>query len=384
MIRKLLTIGHSYVVDVNRKLPHALQEVGGGDWEVTLVAPDHFIGRNDIRPLTCEVGPDEPVEVIKLPARSTSRVHFFTYGGGGLRKLIRARGFDLVHAWEEPYILAGSQIARAARGEAPLVFRTAQSLPKTYPPPFSWIENSCTSQMAGWIYSGRLVEQNLLSRRHYPDKPRHCAPLGFDADAFQPDAEAGLSVRKEIGWEAGSLVVGYLGRLVEEKGLRVLMAALDACQADWRLLLVGNGPLASEVRRWGERWPGRVHLADDVQHSEVPRYLNAMDVLAAPSLTAPHWREQFGRMLVEAFACGVPVIGSDSGEIPYVIRETGLVVPEGNAAALAAAIDQLLADEFRRSKLSAEGIERAGREYTWSAIARGMLGFFDQILNEAP
>ena len=69
--------------------------------------------------------------------------------------------------------------------------------------------------------------------------------------------------------------------------------------------------------------------------------MRRFDVLVGPSLTTPRWKEQFGRMLVEAMACGVPVIGSDSGEIPHVIGDAGIVVPEGDRVALCAAIARL-------------------------------------------
>ena len=68
--------------------------------------------------------------------------------------------------------------------------------------------------------------------------------------------------------------------------------------------------------------------------TEVPAVLRALDVLVLPSLTTPSWKEQFGRVLQEAMACAIPVVGSDSGEIPHVIGDAGLVTPEGDAAAL--------------------------------------------------
>lgn len=380
MKRRLLTIGHSYVLGVNRRLATELQRQSGGRWEVTVVTPERFIGKNDLRPQVFEADADEPTTVVPLPARLTDRVHFFWYGGG-LRRLVKEGGFDLIHAWEEPYILAGWQIARAARGVAPLVYRSAQSLPKRYPPPFSWIERYCVDQMSGWIFSGSLVEQNLLLRPGYADKPRHCSPLGYDTSTMVPDPESGLTVLSELGWEDGVPVVGYLGRLVEEKGIRVMLRALEQVEQPWRLLLVGDGPLNADVRSWAEGYPGRVALMDRVKHSEVARYLNAMDLLVAPSLTAPHWREQFGRMLVEAFACGSPVIGSDSGEIPFVIGDAGIVTPEGDHKALAGAVTRLLTDDKLRGELREAGLRRAESRYTWERIATNTLEFFDSIVD---
>ena len=131
-----------------------------------------------------------------------------------------------------------------------------------------------------------------------------------------------------LGWSDGTPVVGFLGRLVPEKGVELLTTVLDRVTTPWRALIVGSGPLEEMVSAWGRRHPDRVRVITTVQHDEVPAYLNAMDVLCAPSQTTPRWREQFGRMLIEAFASGVAVIASTSGEIPYVVADAGVLVPE--------------------------------------------------------
>ncbi|HVG45433.1 MAG TPA: glycosyltransferase family 4 protein, partial [Longimicrobium sp.] len=197
----------------------------------------------------------------------------------------------------------------------------------------------------------------------------------------RPDPEARRRVRAELGWRDDVLpVVGILGRFVEEKGLRVLMRAWEAA-APSRLLLVGGGSLEAELRTWGGGFRDRVRVVTGVPHDRVPDYLNAMDVLVAPSLTTPRWREQFGRMLVEAMACGVPVVGSDSGEIPHVIGGAGIVVAEGDGDTLKTALDGLIVDVARRTELSARGLERARTEFSLPVVARRHLRFFDDILN---
>jgi glycosyltransferase involved in cell wall biosynthesis len=113
----------------------------------------------------------------------------------------------------------------------------------------------------------------------------------------------------------------------------------------------------------------------------VPRYLNAMDVLCAPSCTTPRWREQFGRMLVEAFACGVPVIGSDSGEIPHVLGDAGLVAREGDEAAWGRALAGLLESPARRGELAVRGMERARARFAWPVVARQHLDFFERLVD---
>lgn len=377
-VKRLLSIGHSYVLGVNRRLTHELQRQSGGKWEVSVVAPEYFCGKDDIRANKFAMEPDEPVPVFPIKAHYTRNIHLFYYE----RKLSKILGqeFDLIHAWEEPYILAGFQIARSVPKNVPLVFRSAQSLPKRYPPPFSWMESYCTKRMSGWIFSGSLVEQNLLQRPGYSDKPRCQAPLGIDPDKMFVNRLAGDSVKRSLGWDDSIPVVGYIGRFVEAKGLHVIMRAFDEIKTPCRLLLVGNGPMLGEIERWSKKHSNAVQICTEVLHSDVAGYVNAMQTLLVPSLTTANWKEQFGRAIVEAFACGVPVIGSDSGEIPYVIADAGIVVPENQPVLLANAIEQLLESPKQRQEFIARGLQLVREKYTWGCIARQMLRFFDEVV----
>jgi len=211
--------------------------------------------------------------------------------------------------------------------------------------------------------------------------PMRLIPLGVDIQHFYPSVDAQLQTRRLLAWEEQDIpVIGYLGRLVPEKGLNLLMEVLDKLQTPWRVLFVGTGSMESSLRTWAKRYPDRVRICTDVKHSEVPQYLNAMDILVAPSQTVSNWQEQFGRMLIEAFACGVPVIGSDSGEIPYVIQDAGVVVGAKDELGWVAAISDLLNSSSRRQELAKKGLERAHKVYAWSSIAKQHLQFFTEIL----
>jgi glycosyltransferase involved in cell wall biosynthesis len=379
--RRLLSMGHSYVIAANRRLAHEMSRVGNGVWEVTAAAPEYFHGGNDLRPASLEPLADEPCPLVGLPAYLTSRVHLFAYGRR-LRSLL-ARGWDLIHCWEEPYILAGAQVAWWLPRGTPLVYRTAQSYSKRFPPPFNWMERYALAHASGWICSGTTVAEALSGRQGYDNLPMRLIPLGVDLDAFRSDAAAGAAVRRDLGWDAdGPPVVGYLGRFAPEKGLPLFMRALDGLATPWRALFVGEGHLESSLRQWASGHGDRVHVCTGVRHAEVPRYLNAMDILCAPSQTMPNWREQFGRMLVEAFACGVPVIGSDSGEIPHVIGDAGLVVGEADEAGWSAALATLLENPARRAELAGRGLDRAHRLYAWPVVARQYLDFFEEVLDK--
>jgi glycosyltransferase involved in cell wall biosynthesis len=306
-------------------------------------------------------------------------VHVFSYG----RKLKRllGEGWDLIHAWEEPYIWAGGQIARWTPKPIPIVYRTAQSLQKRYPPPFNWIEENAMRRAAGWICSGTLVAQALGARPVYARLPMRLVPLGVDVNVFQANPDARAQTLRKLSWQDdGVPVVGYLGRFTEAKGLPMLMSVLAELDIPWRALFVGAGPLEGQLRAWSARFGDRVRICNDVRHNDVPGYLTAMDLLAAPSQTTASWREQFGRMLIEAFACKVPVIGSDSGEIPFVIGSTGVIAPERDHLAWTTAIRDLLGNPAKRRVLADAAYARVHDEFAWPAVARKYLAFFDELV----
>lgn len=371
--RRLLTIGHSYSVAVNRRLAHEL--AASGDWDVTAAAPAEFHG--DFGWHTTKAEPGERCSVVPIAARFTKPVHVMLYGRP-LADLLN-QDWDLVHCWEEPYIVAAAQVARKTPARVPLVFATFQNIAKRYPPPFNWIERHVLQRADGLVAFGRTVFDVAVTRGFPKARARVIHP-GVDTSLFAPDRAARDEVRASLEWRGDDPVIGFLGRLVPEKGVMQLAAALDRLRGPWRALFVGAGPLEGRLREWAASHGARVAIRTDVGHAEVPRWLNAMDVLAAPSQSTPAWREQFGRMLIEAFACGVPVVASDSGEIPYVVGDAGLVVPERDQAAWAATLERVLGDAALRRDLSDRGRRVALASYAWPAVARRHSEFFHTIL----
>jgi len=376
---RLLSIGHSYVVALNRRLAHEMARVGGNRWEVTAVAPKFMHG--DLRPIRLEPSSDEACRLEALPTFWTNRIHFMFYGGR-IRQLINQQ-WDLIHGWVEPYIIAGGQIAWLVPRGTPFVFWTAQNLSKTYPLPFAWIEKYCVSRCHGWLACGQTTLQTQLNRG-YDKKPHRVIPLGVDLDAIRPSAAARDNTRHLLAWPvAGPPVIGYLGRFVPEKGITLLMRVLDRISTPWRALFVGGGPMEGALRSWANQYQDRVRVVTGVPHDKVPDYLNSMDLLCAPSQTTPIWREQLGRMLIEAFACGVPVVASDSGEIPYVVRDAGIIVGEAEEEGWVKSVSELLESPARRAELASRGLVRVQEEFAWQVVARQHLNFFEKVLNHA-
>jgi glycosyltransferase involved in cell wall biosynthesis len=377
---KILTIGHSYVVALNRAI---VREVARHrDFEVTVAAPSFIHG--DLHDLVLEPEPEgSPLRLVRLGARWSRCIHVFHYHTRPLRRLIRNNEFDLVHAWEEPYVYAGYQIARnLAEIRVPFSFWTAQNLQKNYPPPFRSFERATLARAQGWMACGRLVYDEMR-KRGYPAERGRILAMAVDTAVFQPiDDSRRMALRRGLGLQPP--VIGYSGRLTEDKGLDVLMKAMERIGGErpWNLLLLGGGPLEKTIHDWANArgWNGRVRIVL-AKHQEVPSFLGAMDLLVAPSQTTSHWKEQFGRMLIEAFACGVPVIGSDSGEIPQVIGGVGRVVGEKDVEGWATAIVELLDRPDLRAELSRRGCSRC-QDYTATTLAEKYRDYYCWLVEQ--
>jgi len=373
-LKRLLTIGHSYVVGMNRRLADEMAKQAGDRWTVTAAAPARYAG--DLGPIELERSSDDACEVVPLPVHLDRSPHLMIYGR--LAPLMK-QPWDLVHCWEEPYVMAAAQIAGAAPRGAAFVFSTFQNLAKSYPPPFNWIEQRVLRRSSGWIAFGETVHDTQRGRPGYGAIPSRVIPPGVDTRAFFPDAEGRARVRGDRGWDDSVPVIGFAGRFVPEKGLDILIAALRRIERPWRALFVGGGPELPKVQALTAAFPRRVSIARRVTHSEMPAFYNAMDLLCAPSQTTLRWREQFGRMLAEAMACGVPVVASRTGEIPHVVGDAGVLLPENDVNAWTSTLTRLLQDSAARRDLADRGLRRARTEFAWPIVTKRHLDFFDEI-----
>lgn len=300
----------------------------------------------------------EGYELRVVPIAFNGSFHLHCYPGLGAA--VRAFRPQIVHIDEEPYNLATWQaLYHARRAGAKALFFSWQNIARRYPPPFRWGER--------WVL--RSIDYALMGTQSAAEVWRakgYARPLavvpqfGVDATLFQPGTPA-----------ARPFTIGYVGRLVAEKGVDVLLNAAARLRGEWRLRVVGSGPQGAALRALAERLgiAARIAWIPWTASTEMPAQYHELDALALPSLTCPNWKEQFGRVLIEAMASGVPVIGSDSGAIPGIIGDAGIVVAEGDAQALADALCRLRDDAACHERLAAAGRARVLAHFTHEQVA---------------
>jgi len=349
--RKLEWIAAEPDVALTAVVPEVWREPGVGDY-----------------PLEVRAGAGYRLHV--LPLRHNG--HHHTYTWRGLGAIIRAERPDVLHIDEEAFNLATFQaIAHGRRIGAKMCFYNWADVARSYPPPFRQFERYAFRHAAHALAGNHLAAQ--LIRDHGYRGPLTVIPqFGVDEERFTPAAEP-LPLRP--------FVVGFFGRLMRSKGVLDLLDALERLPADVHCRLVGQGDLNAEVagRIAAPPLRGRVTLERLLPSGEVPAAMRSLHAYVLPSRTTPNWKEQFGRVLIEAMACQIPVIGSFSGEIPHVIGDAGLVFPEGDVGGLALAIKHLYHNEAERQRLAAAGRERALSHYTQRQIALRHVAVYRQM-----
>lgn len=362
---RVLRVSHSAVVDAWRER------------ERRLVSRDV-----DVHTVGAKVWNEGGVDVVLTPRPGEnalgvrtlgSHPALFVYDPVPLWRLL-GQEWDVLDLHEEPFALATAEILAMRwlrRQAAPYSLYSAQNLSKRYPVPFRWLERAALRGAAG------LSVCNAEAGRICVDKGFHgrprLIPLGLDRGRFAPGPARPPGVE---------IVVGYAGRLAPHKGVRPLLAAI-ADHPRLRLLVAGLGPdfeaLQHEAAALGVA--DRVTWLGALGQDELADFYRGLDVLAVPSLTTVSWVEQFGRVAVEAMACGIPVVASDSGALPDVVGGAGLLVPPGDAAMLGAALEEVGENPALAASLSEAGLARAAA-CDWDVVAADQLGLYRAMIHE--
>ncbi|BAY88766.1 MULTISPECIES: hormogonium polysaccharide biosynthesis glycosyltransferase HpsO [unclassified Tolypothrix] len=383
---KILVASHTYIVDLNCEKLRALSQLEPGI-EVTVVVPKRWRpGGVQNKVIETQYRDEGAFKIVPVSNFSQNHQGLLTFGADLIALLKQFR----------PQVI---QVEQASRGlaytqmiilnkilglQAKNIFFTWWNLPYELKFPASFLEKFNLDNSHG-IISGNQDGAEVLRQRGYQGAIKVMPQLGVDERVFTPQAQPELAAK--LGIFSDEFVVGFVGRFVPEKGLLTLLQSLISIKnKPWKLLLLGRGYLQAEILKIAaeNQIQDRVIIIESVPHDVVPQYINLMDTLVLPSettykfktLTAAGWKEQFGHVIIEAMACKVPVIGSNSGEIPHVIGDAGLIFPEGDAQALANCLTQLIDNPELRHKVGAMGYQKAMDKYTNKALAQQQLEFY--------
>lgn len=265
----------------------------------------------------------------------------------GLGKLIRSFEPDVIHLWEEPWAVVSVQAALLRDRIAPqaaLILETEQNILRKLPLPFERIRRY-TLQQADWLVA-RNAESIEVSRACGYGGGATIVEYCVDTSRFRPSNEI-LPDRSPNS--STPLQIGYVGRIIREKGLFTVLDAMRQATTDINFTMMGDGADRAELMAAAHErgLKDRVRFLPPSPGPQVAQFMATLDALVLMSQTTRTWKEQFGRVIIEAQACGVPVIGSNSGNIPFVVGEGGWIVQEDSAADLTRLLNELASDRSR-------------------------------------
>jgi glycosyltransferase involved in cell wall biosynthesis len=313
----------------------------------------------------------------RLGERLTGHMASIVYHRGARR--LWPQQLEAIHVIGEASYPTTFQVLRfrnRACPRVPVTVYAAQNVLQDFAWPFRAFERYAFRHATVFVPVSADAEGVLRAKGY--EGPARVIPLGVDTDHFLPRPRP----------PAGPFTVGFVGRLERHKGVELLPELLT--RLDCQLLLVGDGSLRPAIEHTvrERRLAGRVELAGWVSQAELPRQLHRMHVLVLPSIEVVQrrvvpWigialREQFGRVLCEAMSCGVPVVGSDLGEIPHVIGPAGATFPPGDLDGLARELSSIRSDQALAARLGEAGARRARELYSWDSIAESYVGVWSE------
>jgi glycosyltransferase involved in cell wall biosynthesis len=297
----------------------------------------------------------------------------------GVRALAREHDIDIVHAHNPRFALI-SLLAFTGR---PLICEihaiTSVSLPKR-------LVNRLVYRFSDRIIVlSNSAKEELTQRYRIPPGKVEVIYNGIEAGKFKPSGK-GAPVRKRLGI-AGKPVIGYIGTFFEWQGTEDLVRAFPLIatkRPEVRLLLVGDGPDFERVRNIIDDLGigDKVILTGRVPPTEVPHYFEAIDVFVIARPDKIETRTAVPLKLLEAMAMDKAIIGTEVRGLSEVVEDgvNGILIPPGNAEALADKALALLADEPLRRKIGSNARKQVEREFSWARSAEKLWELYEKIL----
>ena len=378
---RVLVLSHSYIMKPYRRKFALIAE--RPDVTLRVITPTRWY--ESFQDIVFEPEPDTSCGEFPCPIRFSGYGSRFYYRHG-VKPHFRDFQPHIIHLEEEAWSLNALQTVRLKRKYCPqsrFIFRTSLSIPikQRFGILPVWIERRVFRE-TDRAFPLSVNAGKILTERGYTGEQTPF-PNGVDVRHFYKMDVSELRSALRLN---NCFTIGYVGRLLRMKGIDTLLEALAHLASQdtthtYKLLIVGQGEDKLEFQKTARTLgiSEQIVWIDAVPPEEVAAYINCMDTLVLPSRTTAGWVEFFGRVLIEGMACEVPVIGSDSGEIPQVIDDAGLIFPEAEAEALAERVRRIAHDANLRKDLIARGLTRV-ENFTWETIAERTYQVYQELL----
>lgn len=299
-----------------------------------------------------------------------------TYIRGLIRALLTSQP-EVIQLLEEPWSFSTAQTILLAGFFAPharLYFYTWENREQGWDYPsrgamlYRWIDKTAHIHSRGALCATPVAER-VLQNKGYPHETA-VIPYGVPRRNFIHHSK----------WSSPqTFTIGYIGRFLSMKGVDLLIRSLPHLP-NARLLLIGSGDDEQAFRSLAEELgvASRIEWRGMVDEYTIPHTLREMNVLVLPSRTTSSWQEQLGRVLIEAMAAGVPVIGSTSGAIPDVIQDAGLLFTEDDVAHLTQQLQWIQSSPDFAHEMALRGQARAYERFTWDRFAYALSAFWQR------
>jgi glycosyltransferase involved in cell wall biosynthesis len=289
---------------------------------------------------------------------------------------------DLIHAhWVEPAFLA----RLGNRAKRPMVVSIHSLKPRA-----SRLARSTLARADRVLFNSQYTMSQAREKGYFPCNGQ-VVYQGYDDRLFGPPKSDHAELRATLNVPAGATLIVALGRMIEVKGLHIVVEAADrilAGRPDAHLVIAGDGPMRPEIQRRVEATQsrGRIHLPGALPRADVARLLAGADVFVNPGIVDSGGRaEGLGITTIEAMASGLACVGSAVGGIPETIIDgvTGLLVPPGDAESLAVAVNKLLDEPEARNRMSRAARNSARERFTWPVLAGSVAAVYRELVLRA-
>ncbi|WP_063800841.1 glycosyltransferase [Mastigocoleus testarum] len=411
---RVLFVSHTYVVGINQGKLDAI--ASQNEVEVSLLAPKYWKAVQWDKILEIE-NPYPRIQLYPNRVLFSGKAGAYLYSPLAIFRAILDFRPDIIQVEQEVFSLSGFEVALCSRLlNKPVVFFGWENMDRKLSWFRRWIRKFILNTTKS-IIAGNCEGAELVKRWGYCGAVEVMPQMGVDTQLFTPrrdrldyskannsklknpkldslvredsnrnDSQAKTSQRKKSSKKNSKFCIGFLGRISYHKGIDILIDAarlLGDEDYEFQIRLCGTGSdkpkFVEQVQKLGlDKF---IIWQDGVRHDEVPMEICRFDVLVLPSRTVETWKEQFGHVLIEAMATGIPVVGSTCGEIPNVIGRKDLVFPEGNAQELAAILMRLISQPSWYAEVADYSLERVRQHYSHERIAQRLIELWRNVLS---